>query len=96
MPSGEPIFTECQWELLEERMVLPPRQRQVIRHLFDGMSDKQIAGALGVSLPTVRSHLGRIYARFDVQDRTELVLHVVREFIAMDGISDNDIVHNDN
>ena len=96
MPSEEPIFTEYQWELLEARLVLPPRQREVIRHLFDGMSDKQIAGALGISLSTVRSHLGRIYARFGLQDRTELVLHVIREFIAMDGIFDNDIIHDDN
>jgi hypothetical protein len=33
-----------------------------------------------LSLPTVRTHLSRIFSRFDVQDRTELVLYVFRYF----------------
>lgn len=83
------IFTDQQWESLEARLSLPPRQCQVIRHLFHGHSDKQIAEAIGVALPTVRSHLRRVYTRFNVQDRTELVLHIVREFIHMNDLSNN-------
>jgi len=92
MTSGqEPIFSEVQWERLEDRLSLPRRQRQVIRQLFEGRSDKQIADAIGVALPTVRSHLRRIYGKFDVQDRTELILFIVREFIRIDGIHCDDI-----
>ena len=90
------IFTEQQWELLESRLSLPPRQRQVIRHLFNGQSDKQIADSIGVALPTVRSHLRRVYRRFEVQDRTELVLRVVREFIRMNDISSDVMSPDDN
>ena len=86
----EPIFTEVQWDDLEDHLGLPKRQRQVIRHLFEGRSDKQIAEAIGIALPTVRSHLCRIYSKFDVQDRTELVLHVMGEFIHMNDMSCDD------
>lgn len=87
---GEPIFSEQQWGCLEARLKLPARQRQVIRQLFLGHSDKQIAEAIGVALPTVRSHLRRIYNKFDVQDRTELVLFIAREVIRGDDIAAND------
>jgi DNA-binding NarL/FixJ family response regulator len=76
--NRDPIFTECEWLSLYERLGLPARQRQVVRQLFDGQSDKQIAEHIGIALPTVRSHLQRLYAHFDVQDRTELVLHIVQ------------------
>ena len=95
-----PVFTEDEWLSLYKRLGVPGRQRQVIRQLFNGDSDRQIAEHIGIALPTVRSHLGRMYTRFDVQDRTELVLHVVRVHlqstarppaaINSDGINDDD------
>ncbi|GAB4195170.1 MAG: hypothetical protein Kow00105_09440 [Phycisphaeraceae bacterium] len=81
------VFTDEQWKQIQTRLKLPPRQEQVVRELFNGRSDKQIAEVLGVALPTVRSHLRRIYLKFDVQDRTELVLYIVREFIDLNGIN---------
>jgi DNA-binding NarL/FixJ family response regulator len=75
------IFTEAEWLSLHERLGLPPRQREVVRQLFNGQCDKQIADHIGIALPTARSHLRRLYSRFDVQDRTELVLHVMRVYV---------------
>lgn len=78
--NHKPIFSEAEWQVLYKTLDLPKRQQQVVRHLFDGLSDKQVAESLGIATPTVRSHLARLFARFQVQDRTELVLYVVREF----------------
>ena len=75
------LFSEDEWGTLHTEFDLPPRQREVIEHLFRGHSDKQIADHIGVALPTVRSHLRRIYARFDVQDRTELVLKIFHVYL---------------
>lgn len=88
------IFTDEQWEMILNRLELPNRQRQVVRHLFEGRSDKQIAQAIGIALPTVRSHLRRIYSRFDVQDRTELVLYIVRQYMRING-DERDVMHPD-
>lgn len=59
---------------------LSPRQRQLLSGLFDGLSDKQIAARLRISVPTVRTHLQRMFSRFQVQDRLELILFVLSEF----------------
>lgn len=74
------IFTESEWLELINELSLPPRQAGVLKCLFLGHSDKQIATKLKISVPTVRTHLSRLFSRFDVQDRTELVLYVVRRF----------------
>ncbi len=78
--SGTEIFSEREWKELVKELSLPPRQAQVIKCLFLGHSDKQIALDLQMAMPTVRTHLSRLFSRFDVQDRTELVLYVFRYF----------------
>ncbi|MDD5133987.1 MAG: LuxR C-terminal-related transcriptional regulator [Phycisphaerae bacterium] len=74
------IFDRDEWEILIEELALSPRQSQIVRHLFLGQSDKQIAQAMELALPTVRTHLGRIFAKFNVQDRHELILYVFHHF----------------
>ena len=78
--SETEIFTESEWLEIVNELSLPPRQAEVIKYLFLGHSDKQIAMELKISVPTVRTHLSRLFSRFDVQDRVELVLYVVRYF----------------
>lgn len=90
------LFSEDEWEALHTEFGLPPRQREVIEHLFRGHSDKQIADHLGVALPTVRSHLRRIYTRFDVQDRTELVLKIFHVYMRSNQHAQEPHVNDDN
>jgi len=78
--SEAAIFSESEWLEIVNELSLPPRQAEVIKLLFVGHSDKQIALELQISVPTVRTHLSRLFSRFDVQDRTELVLYVFRYF----------------
>jgi DNA-binding NarL/FixJ family response regulator len=78
--SGREIFSESEWTELVKELSLSPRQAQVLKCLFLGHSDKQIARDLKMAIPTVRTHLSRLFSRFDVQDRTELVLYVFRRF----------------
>ena len=85
--NSAPLFSQEQWQVIHDRLELPARQREVIQHLFDGLSDKQIAERIGIALPTVRSHLRRMYTRFEVQDRTELVLFFVRELLHESGLT---------
>jgi len=78
--SETEIFTESEWLEIVNELSLPPRQAEVIKQLLSGRSDKQIATVLQISVPTVRTYLSRLFSRFDVQDRTELVLYVFRYF----------------
>lgn len=49
------------------------RQRQILELTATGHSDKQIALLLGISVPTVRSHFGRLFRVNGLHNRTEAV-----------------------
>ncbi|MGE5140074.1 MAG: response regulator [Rudaea sp.] len=64
-----------------ERLVEPlsDRELQVLRLAGQGMGNKQIGVALGISDRTVQGHLANIYGKLSVSTRTEAVLFAVRE-----------------
>ena len=74
------VFSCGEWQQLKADLALSPRQAEVVEQLFLGHSDKQIAYALSMSVPTVRTHLCRLFSRFDVEDRCELVVQVFAYF----------------
>ena len=70
------LISEQEWTLLQHRLGLSPRQTQIVREIMHAKSDKQIARDLDIALPTVRTHMGRLFRKFDLNDRTELVVHI--------------------
>ena len=52
---GDKLF---EWE---RTFVPSPRQQEILDLLVKGLSDKEIAEALGTSIGTVRTHLSRLY-----------------------------------
>ena len=53
---------------------LTPRQRQILALLCDGMPNKLICRELGISLGTVKVHLGRIFRELGVSSRLQAVV----------------------
>src|ERR1039457_5894397 len=53
--------------------LLSARERQVIQHLAGGMTNREIAHALGLSPHTVKNYLFRIFDKLGVSSRTELL-----------------------
>ncbi len=53
---------------------LSNREREVMKLLLQGKSNKSIASSLGISVRTVEFHLKNIYAKFKVDSRIELIL----------------------
>jgi len=53
---------------------LTGREHEILALVSKGRLDKQIAGELGISIPTVRTHLRHIYEKLHVQCRTEATL----------------------
>lgn len=51
---------------------LTPRQREVAGLVALGLSNREVAGKLYVSLRTVENHLYQVYAKLDVSDRKGL------------------------
>lgn len=58
---------------------LTPRERDVLAATVEGRSNDEIAASLGITTRTVEAHLTRLYERFDLHSRTELVARAVTE-----------------
>ncbi|GEM_PF-4381902 len=57
---------------------LTGREREVLSLVAEGCSNKAIAGQLGISERTVKSHLTYIMAKLRVSDRTHAVVTAIR------------------
>lgn len=53
---------------------LSSRERQVLRLVSKGLANKQIARTLGISEHTVKIHLGNVFRRIGVADRTSAAM----------------------
>ncbi|MBN1362592.1 MAG: helix-turn-helix transcriptional regulator [Sedimentisphaerales bacterium] len=71
------LFSENEWIGVTRGLSLSPQQDALARNLLSGKSDKQIAREMGIAVPTVRSHITRLFRKFDVCDRIELILLLV-------------------
>jgi two-component system, NarL family, nitrate/nitrite response regulator NarL len=61
-------------DIAEPFAELSHREQQVITLLCGGLSNKEIAGKLGVTEGTVKIHLHKIYERLGVRSRVELMI----------------------
>lgn len=61
---GEPLLTE--------------REEEVLRLLAEGSTTTDIAARLFISQKTVKNHLGAIYDKLEVDDRTQAVVRAAR------------------
>lgn len=59
---------------LEKLNGLTPRESEVLTLIARGLRNKESAEELGVSLPTVASHIKSIYAKLNVRNRAEAAI----------------------
>jgi DNA-binding NarL/FixJ family response regulator len=59
------------------RSLLTPREEQVVALVADGMSNRDVAGELGLSEHTVKKYLLRIFDKLGISSRVELVLYAM-------------------
>lgn len=69
---GETAVTPHSWGQLSER------ECEVLRLAARGVSNKEIAAAMGLSTRTVHAHMARIFDKLHVSSRTEAVVHGLR------------------
>ncbi len=58
---------------------LTPRETEILRLLAHGRSNQQIADELVLSVRTVERHIGNIYGKLGVGNRTELAARLPRD-----------------
>lgn len=62
-----------------EKMNLSLREIQILEHLSEGKSNKEIAGILSISEETVKTHLKRLYDKLGASDRAQAVAIALRQ-----------------
>jgi DNA-binding NarL/FixJ family response regulator len=62
---------------------LTEREREVLTHIADGRSNREIARALVLSEKTVKTHVSNILMKLDLADRTQAALWAVRHGIGI-------------
>jgi DNA-binding CsgD family transcriptional regulator len=63
---------------LQSLAALTPREHDILALLADGLTNKQIGAALGISARTVNFHLDNLYAKLGVNSRTEAAVYALR------------------
>lgn len=58
---------------------LTPRELEVLSHLASGLSKKEIAEAMSLSVGTVNNHTANLMAKLEIHDRVELARFAIRE-----------------
>ncbi len=61
--------------------LLTPRESEILAALGEGMSNKEMARALGISAHTVKFHLETIFRKMDATSRAEAVAKGLRQGI---------------
>jgi DNA-binding NarL/FixJ family response regulator len=82
--AGRRVVTPEIQQAFDERARLPTlslREWQVLELLAEGMRNKEIAAALGISADTTGMHVKNIYTKLNVHDRTAAVAKAIRRGI---------------
>jgi two-component system, NarL family, response regulator LiaR len=61
----------------EQRALLTPREREVLQYLAAGYSNQAISSAIGISVDTVRSHVGHLLPKLGAANRTQAAVNAV-------------------
>ncbi|MBI4278622.1 MAG: response regulator transcription factor [Armatimonadetes bacterium] len=61
-----------------QAVTLSPREREVITLVVEGLTNKEIAQRLGISVKTVQTHRANLMTKLGLTDRTQLVRYAVR------------------
>lgn len=71
--SSDGLLTEARTEMLTFR------ERQIIRHVVNGLTNKEIAATLSIAPHTVKCHIHNILQKCALRKRIELLQHYLRD-----------------
>ena len=85
-PKGRTVLSPNQWVSTAVALRLSPRELEVVQCLFDDETEAAIARRLELSVHTVHTYLGRIYAKLGVRSRVQLIVCVFAAHLMTPGL----------
>jgi signal transduction histidine kinase len=76
---GEGTTLKARFSLSQSSAILTEREREVLRLLIEGLTNRAISARLSVSLETVKSHVHHIMQKMHVRDRTQAAVVATRQ-----------------
>ncbi len=76
---GRGTTVKALFPLVSPMTVLTPREREVLHLLVEGLTNREIATRLSVSIETVKSHVHHIMQKMHVSDRTSLAVKATQQ-----------------
>jgi DNA-binding NarL/FixJ family response regulator len=64
--------------LMPDTRPLTPRERQLVKAVAEGCTNKEIAARLGLSVQTVKNQLSSLYAKLGVSTRLGLAVYIMK------------------
>jgi DNA-binding CsgD family transcriptional regulator len=58
---------------------LTNREKQIVKYLADGLSNREVADFLGISTRTVEAHRARIMLKINIHDVPGIVKYAIRK-----------------
>lgn len=78
---GAALIPEKEWCRIGGTLALSERELQLVRGVFDDLTEVAIADQLGISPHTVHTHCERLHHKLSVATRVQLVLRITEEFL---------------
>jgi two-component system response regulator NreC len=66
---------------MKQNLALTPRERQIMKMIAEGLSVRQTAGRLGLSVKTVEAHKFNLMRKLDLHNRAQLVTYAIQKKI---------------
>ena len=66
---------------VKQSLVLTPRERQIMKMIAEGLSVRQTAGRLALSVKTVEAHKFNLMRKLDLHNRAQLVTYAIQNKI---------------
>ena len=83
-PASDSLFHQVRTSMRRRRdqsaehLPLTNREMQVLRHVAMGLSNREVAQSLDISVETVKEHVQNILRKLDVNDRTQAAVWAVK------------------
>lgn len=77
------MISDHAWIEIARTLDITKRELQIVQSVFDNLPEAGIAQRLRISEHTVHTHLNRLFKKLTVTTRTELVLRIMEQMIAL-------------